>query len=37
MKRIAFAVLLAFAALSATTAVWADSQTGTDSVPIQSP
>ena len=36
-KRIVFALLLAFAALSATTAAWADTETGSGITGTQSP
>ena len=36
-KRIVFALLLAFAALSATTPVWADTESGSGIVGTQSP
>jgi len=36
-KRVVFALLLAFAALSATTPVWADTESGSGIVGTQSP
>jgi hypothetical protein len=37
MKRIVFALVLAFAALTATTTVWADTESGSGIVGTQSP
>lgn len=37
MKRIVFAMMLALAALSASTAAWADTESGSGIVGVQSP
>jgi hypothetical protein len=37
MKKVVFALLLAFAALSATTTVWADTESGSGIVGTQAP
>jgi hypothetical protein len=37
MKRIAFALMLAFAAVMATTTAWADTETGSGIVGTQAP